>query len=117
MSGTTLNFHVEGHSIPNLDSDRSKALDHTHWGLSDVERNQHFWLAVSNKMERVKYALRTETYQVSTKYHVMGWNRGVFPNLVLAQTEGSVQYPLKVHTPSAIVSVSNSSSDSPYAGG
>ena len=37
--------------------------------------------------------------------------------LVLAQTQGSVQYRLKVHSPSAIVSVSNSSSDSPYAGG
>jgi hypothetical protein len=39
---------------PELDSDRSKALDHTHWGRSDVERNRHFRPAVSNKMKPAK---------------------------------------------------------------
>jgi len=39
---------------PELDSDRSKARDHTHWGLSDVERNQHFWPSLSTKWKRVK---------------------------------------------------------------
>jgi hypothetical protein len=76
---------------PKLVSDRSKALDHTHWGLSLT------WNGIST----FGRPFRTmETSQVSLAYGnlpslypapTLGMDRGVFVDLVLAQTQGRIQ--------------------------
>jgi hypothetical protein len=96
---------------PEFDSDRSKALDHTHLGLSDVVRNQHFWLSVSSKME---------TSQVSLAYHhapPLGRSGRFCRPSSCADSKGAFSSRSKFTPLQPSSSASNSSSDSPYAGG
>src|SRR5580704_10700566 len=88
MSGTTLNFHVEGCSIPNWTrTDRRRSIaftgDYLTWnGISTFGR------PFPNKMETSQVSLATENLPSLQQAPRLGMDRAVFLDLAIEQTQG-----------------------------